>query len=323
MAKVSRVPRLLKLVGLLQGGKGHNANSLAAELGVGRRSVFRYLDVLREAGVPVEFNEARGHYSIPETYFLAPTSLSPDEALRALVLCHELGGDLPYYGPAREAAVKLANSLPEDVRDYLRNVTGAVKVRLGSGVQNHQEEDVYHALVDALAKRRRVHIRYQSLTPDEPLTVSLAPYRLLFSRHSWYVIGHVAEHDDIRTFHLGRIGEINPTDDAYSIPRGFDLDRFLGNAWSLMREPGPDQDVHLRFSPMVARNVAAVKWHKTQMLDWNEDGSLDFYVRTAGLTEIHWWILGYADQVEVIAPQALRDKVAARARALAEIYADQ
>jgi len=126
MSKLSRVLRLLKLVGMLQGGKGHNANSLAEDLGVSRRTVFRDLN----AGVPLKYDDERGHYSIPDTYFLSPTSLSPEEALQTLILCHELGDDLPFYGPARDAAVLLANSLPAAVRDYLRNVTGAVKVRL-------------------------------------------------------------------------------------------------------------------------------------------------------------------------------------------------
>ena len=88
----------------------------------------------------------------------------------------------------------------------------------------------------------------------------------------------------------------------FEIPRGFSLERYLGNAWHLIPEPGPDHDVLIRFSPMVARNVAEVAWHKTQQLTWNDDRSLDFQVRVSGLNEISWWILGYGDQAEVRKP---------------------
>jgi proteasome accessory factor B len=83
---------------------------------------------------------------------------------------------------------------------------------------------------------------------------------------------------------------------------------------------GPDQDVTVRFSPLVARNVAEISWHKTQKLVPGDDGSLQFQVRVAGLEEISWWILGYGDQAEVLEPPALRQLIAERAQRLVNLY---
>ena len=77
-------------------------------------------------------------------------------------------------------------------------------------------------------------------------------------------------------------------------------------------------DVHLHFDPKVAGNVAEVRWHRSQRVQWNDDGSMEFHVRVDGLGEITWWVLGYGDQVEVVAPAALRRKVAAVASAVAQ-----
>jgi proteasome accessory factor B len=87
-----------------------------------------------------------------------------------------------------------------------------------------------------------------------------------------------------------------------------------------MPSPGPDENVVVRFTPMVANNVAEVTWHKTQRLEWLDDGSLDFHVRVSGLSEIVWWILGYGDQAEVIRPAKLRKLAAQRAKNLGQIY---
>ena len=119
---------------------------------------------------------------------------------------------------------------------------------------------------------------------------------------------------------IGRIRQLERLEDAYQIPRGFSIDHYLRNAWHLIPESGPDHEVLVRFSPMVAQNVAEVVWHKTQQTTLNPDGTLDFRVTVSGLNEISWWILGYGDQAEVLQPPELRQLIAQRARRLADRY---
>jgi proteasome accessory factor B len=78
-------------------------------------------------------------------------------------------------------------------------------------------------------------------------------------------------------------------------------------------------DVRLRFTPKVANNVAEVQWHETQKVLRNTDGSATLNFRVDGLGEITWWILGYGDQVEVLAPAALRNRIAEIARGMIKI----
>jgi proteasome accessory factor B len=68
-------------------------------------------------------------------------------------------------------------------------------------------------------------------------------------------------------------------------------------------------DIKLLFLPKVAQNVAEVRWHSTQQVTFNDDGSATIEFRVDGLGEITWWILGYGDQVQVLAPRALRKRV--------------
>ena len=84
-----------------------------------------------------------------------------------------------------------------------------------------------------------MRIRYRSLNEGEEIRTKLNPYRLFFSRRSWYVVGRSSLHRATRTFNLGRIAEIELLDDRYQIPRGFSIERFLRNAWHLIPEPGP------------------------------------------------------------------------------------
>ncbi|MCC9609682.1 WYL domain-containing protein [Blastopirellula sp. JC732] len=320
---LSRIQRLLQLLGLLQSGRPQNVDSLAVECGVSRRTIFRDLDTLRGASVPLAFDSETQRYHIPDTYFLSPTNLNAEEALSVMVLCSELGdgGGLPYYSNARKAATKLENSLPDRLKSRLRRVSGAVEIKLNHSPQPEEAEEVYQQLVDAVGHRRSVRIRYKSLFDDgEEIGTKLSPYKLLFSRHSWYVIGRSSLHRSTRTFKVGRIQSLESLEDEFKIPTGFRVERYLRSAWHMIPEEGPDQEVVVRFHKLVASNVAEVQWHKTQQVTWNDDGSIDFRVTVSGLREMSWWILGYGEQATVLSPPEMQQIVVGHARAIIDKY---
>jgi predicted DNA-binding transcriptional regulator YafY len=298
---------------------------MAQECRVSRRTVFRDLNLLREAGVPLHFDEQQQRYRIPGTYYLPPTNFTPDEALALIVLCHDMGngGGLPFFGPARSAAIKLESALPGRLRQQLHDLSEAVQIQPPPRNPLEGQRPIYEQLLDAVSARRCVRVVYDSLTEWKKIRTKLNPYRLLFSRRSWYAIGRSSMHRGVRTFNVGRILSLEPTEEQFKIPRGFSIDRYLGNAWHLIPEPGPDRQVVVRFSKKVARNVAEVAWHKTQQLDFSPDGSLTYRATVSGLGEIAWWILGYGDQAEVLEPAELRRSIAERAERMVNSYREE
>ena len=317
-----RLSRLVQLIGLLQAGRQKNADTLASECGVSRRTIFRDLDMLRSAGVPVLFDDDEKRYCIPGSYYLPPTNFTPDEALAVISLCYELGADsrVPFCQAARGAALKLEASLPPGLRESLRDTAGSMRIQLAATNRLDGQESVYRQLLTAAVRRLAVRIQYESLSEDQRIVTKLSPYRLMFSRHSWYVIGRSSMHREVRTFNVGRIRELVQLNDAYEVPARFSIDRYLGNAWHLIPEPGEDSEVVVRFDKLVARNVAEVQWHKTQRCEFLPDGRLEFRVTVSGLHEISWWILGYGDQAEVVAPLKLRELLIGRATRLLNKY---
>jgi proteasome accessory factor B len=319
---VKRITRLLRVLQALQSGSGLNADGLAGECGISRRTVFRDIEALRAAGIPVQYDKQLDRYSIPGAYFLPPLNFTAAEALSLMTLATELGrrDSLPFYAPAHSAAMKLEGSLPPPLREQFRDLRRSIRIKPSALSRLDDKESVYLALVDARTRRRAVRIEYDSLTENECISTKLRPYHLLFSRHSWYVIGRSALHRDVRTFNLSRIRSLEKTSERFAIPKGFSIERHLGNAWQLIPEPGADQRIVVRFEPLVARNVAEVIWHPTQKLEFQRDGSLIYRARVSGLNEIVWWILGYGDQVEVLRPKKLRVMVADRAKNMSSIY---
>ncbi len=301
---------------------GYNVEGLAQECGVTRRTIFRDLDTLRQSGLPLHYDEEEQRFRVSITQYLPPTNFTAEEALSLIVLCHELGDltGLPFFGPARTAAVKLESSLPSGLREKLRSVADAVRIQPPPSNPLAGQRPIYEQLLDAVSRRQSVRIRYDSLTEWKRIRTRLNPYRLFFSLRSWYVIGRSSLHRSTRTFNVGRVSDLEPLQQHYEIPRGFSLERYLRNAWHMIPERGRDSRVLIRFDKMVAQNVAEVNWHKTQRVKFRDDGTLDFRVTVSGLGEISWWILGYGDQAEVLKPLKLRHMVAQRALRMAQRY---
>jgi len=131
------------------------------------------------------------------------------------------------------------------------------------------------------------------------------------------ILGMSSMHASVRTFKLNRIKKLELLTQRFVEDEKFNVHDYTGRAWSMIPE-GRIHNIELRFSRKVAKNVAEVQWHATQKNYFNDDGTLTVNFRVDGLGEITWWILGYGDQVEVIAPAALRKKIAKTAQRMVE-----
>ncbi|MFC1783219.1 helix-turn-helix transcriptional regulator [Planctomycetota bacterium] len=319
--KIARLQRILKLLTMLQSDRFYGPQELADELGVSRRTFFRDLDMLYKAGIPYYFDEEKGGYRVDRHCFLPPLNLTLPEAL-ALMLTTQPPGDkepLPLLTQARNAAMKIESMLPAHIQQQCGSVMKTTSTRHAATARHLQLDETLTLLQQAIRQRRRVEITYISFFEKKQLPLTLHPYHLHFAQRAWYVIGYSQTHKETRTFKMGRIKKAKLLKSRYLREKPFQIDEYLGDAWSLIPE-GKLYKVKLYFAPLVAGNVAEVLWHRKQKLTRHDDGTLTFEVEVDGLGEITWWLLGYGDQVEVVKPPELRRRVKKIARKMIKIY---
>ncbi|WP_417848092.1 helix-turn-helix transcriptional regulator [Thalassoglobus sp.] len=323
MSSIGKIRRLLNLMERLQSGRIYNTKELADFCNVSRRTIFRDIKTLQDSGIPVLYDASKTGYWISSGTYLPPTDFTLAETLSLMLLAQEMGSPkrgVPFQGVSRDAALKLQSNLPNHLRQYVGELTASVKINTEPQAELDGSQQHYERTLEALTSRKKIRLRYNSLYDRKVIRTLVSPYRLLFQRRAWYVIGRSSMHRAVRTFHVGRIQDSEITDDEFTPPPRFTLQRYLGNAWNLVRERGARCDVVVRFQPLVAQNVAEVSWHKTQRLVWNPDGTMDFHVNVDGIHEISWWIMGYADQAEVLQPSSLVDLITTRVQRMAKIY---
>jgi len=300
----------VQILTTLQSAKGYCAGDLAKIFGTSRRTIFRDLKELQAVGVPYRYDAKTGSYTIDPEFFLPPIDLNLQEALSLLLLVRKARGQiqLPFKNSALLAALKIENNLPVKIKQYCNTALRNISTKVGPQAPMNLLDKTFAQLQKAIARKRKVNIFYHSLFEGKAIGLELSPYHLLYNQRAWYVLGRSSLHKSIRTFKLNRIRELGILDKCFLDGEDFDLADYLGRAWSMIPE-GRIYNIKLRFLPKVAENVTEVQWHSTQKVQRNSDGSATIEFRVDGLGEITWWVLGYGDQVQVLAPKALRQRV--------------
>jgi len=316
--KRSRISRVIQILTTLQAGKNYTVSDLSKMFGASRRTIFRDLKELQAIGVPFHYDARTGGYMIEPEFFLPPIDLSLQEALSLLLLLHKVGGQIhfPYKKSALLAALKIENNLPAKVRQYCNTALQDISIRVGPQelfLHSVGLDKTFAQLQQAVVKKRKVNIRYHSLSEGTIIDVELCPYHLLYNNQAWYVLGHSSLHKSVRSFKLNRIMELKPTKRCFVGDENFNVYDYFGKAWSMIPE-GQLYNIKLKFLPELAHDVAEVQWHSTQQVTFEDDGSAIIEFRVDGLNEIVWWILSYGDKVQVLAPRILRQRIIEIAR---------
>jgi predicted DNA-binding transcriptional regulator YafY len=315
--KTHRVHRLLKLITLLRAERGRDAETLAREVGVGRRTLFRDLSLLKSAGIAYQFDSTKNVYSLGETPLLPPVHLDAHEALALMLITRRfLARQVhPLYQKALDAAIKIESQLSPELLRHCGMLVDGISVRWHPVSDGEAANDVFLALQRALAQRVRVNVQYDSVQDSRRLDLLLDPLRLVFVSRAWYLIAWSHLHGSPRTFKLERMVRVQVTAETFEPHPDFDEARYFGSAWRMIPE-GQLYHVKLRFCPAVATSVEEVRWHDSQATHRDDDGGLIFEVDIDGLGEIAAWVLGYGEHVTVIEPPALRDLVVEKATKL-------
>jgi len=319
--KLSRLQRVLRLIALLQSSRHCRPEELAEKLEVSRRTIFRDLDLLRKVGIPYYYDDKKSGYHINSHYLLPPLNLNMMEALSLLLTTQHSGGacKVPLRQPTQQAGAKIAVAIPGHIQHHCGAVLKDTSMRCAAHVQNMGQDYSFAVLQKAIRQRHKVKMTYKSFYEKTQIEIELSPYHLHFDRRAWYVMGHSSLHEEVRTFKLSRIKDARMMLSRFVLERPFNIEKYLGNAWGLIPE-GKVYHVKLRFLPKVAGNVAEILWHRTQKLTKHKDGSITFEADVDGLGEISWWVMGYADNVEVLEPNELRRRVGQMAERTAKIY---
>jgi predicted DNA-binding transcriptional regulator YafY len=250
--------RLFALLEVLQSRPSASGAELAAALNVTERTLRRYVGRLVDLGIPIESERGPyGGYLLRPRHRLPPLMLTPDEAV-AVTLGLMLSGRLGITAavPAASGALaKLLRVLPDALRDRVAALQEGLAVVTPAGAKDLVDATVLAELGAAAGRRRRVTFTHRSTRGSETRR-EVDPYGVVFQGRRWYLVGHDHGRDDLRTFRLDRVADVQTTRGRFRLPDGFDVVGHLVHALATVPY-GLDVEVVLHVDRERARTLVA------------------------------------------------------------------
>src|SRR5574341_118258 len=289
------------------------ASDLAEECECSVRTVYRDIDALCQAGIPVAAMPGEG-YRLAPGFHLPPIAFTVDEAVQLL-----LGSDMALRlgtaaqrEAAKAAAVKVEAALSPDTRAEVARMRERIQV---SGWMQREASPWLPLLQEALLENRVLHLRYHSYSPDRVTERKVEPYQLVYYDNDWHLVGYCRLREGMRDFRAGRILA------AEVLPEEFRRHPAVASEaqhedWSDFREV------------RVWLEAAAVPWAREKPgfgLDREEqaEGGSVFTFVIRDVRRLMPWLLSWGPSARVLSPPEVVSAVREQAESMVQRYADE
>ena len=184
------------------------------------------------------------------------------------------------------------------------------------------DDAILSAVSDALLHEHQLEIQYRRKGEKQSKRYQLHPLALVQRGSVLYLYGRLFDHPNARILALHRIEQANVLDDQPAVaPEGFDLDELLA-AGSLDFGRGAQIAVKLRFHDGKGEHLHETPLSLDQAIEAGDaaNGVLTVNATVADTPQLRWWLLGFGDGVEVLAPESLRHELSDMAARMVARY---
>jgi predicted DNA-binding transcriptional regulator YafY len=218
---MNRTDRLLAIVLELQRRRRSycRAEDLAAHFEVSKRTIYRDVQALCEAGVPIMAADRHG-YALVDGYFLPPLHLTTDEAL-ILALGSDVMAtnfDRDYRTAAQSAYHKIDAVLGASLRRQVDHLKQGLRFSVTQSLEA-RELNILQILREAVAAHRQIRLRYvrQGVEAAEPIQTerTVEPHQLTRLANDWYLSSYCHLRQATRVFRLARIEQVTVLDRTF------------------------------------------------------------------------------------------------------------
>ncbi|WP_440896553.1 helix-turn-helix transcriptional regulator [Amphibacillus sp. Q70] len=282
--------RLFRIVYYLLEKGQITAQELSEKLEVSVRTIYRDIDVMSSAGIPVYATQGRGGgISILDNFVLDKSLFSESEREKILMA---LQGMTATDGEnSNELLIKLAAL-------FQVKATNWIEVDFSSWIQNKPKQDLFDSIKMALFNQNIISFQYFN-SNGKMIKRRVQPIKLIFKSKDWYLYGFCLLKDDYRFFKLTRIKALNILSETFS-------QDFIPLVIEKQVRSEKTIKTRLKFDKRIAFRVYD---EFTDQVTEDEHGNLYVQTELPDNERLYSYILSFADCVEVIEPKSVRERL--------------
>jgi predicted DNA-binding transcriptional regulator YafY len=311
MPRGSQLIRHWRILRLLEGSKyGMRAVDIRKELEneVAERTVFRDLRHLQSAGFPLMESD-EGRWTVlkgAEGGFCVP--VDPTELL-ALFISQELLAPIrstEIAGALEQVRKKLSATLTPIGRQFAQQFAEARVATFTAPGDYGDRGEVVRCIEEAIVEEESLQMVYKSPNGKQS-SRKVDPYTLWYADGRLYLIGWCHLRREFRTFLVDRVRSIDRLNDTFDRNPEFSPRDYVSSGFGVWR--GQPYRVQLLFRPEVSHLTEERRFHHTQKVQKQPDGSALLTMQISGLPRLAAWIAGFGGRVTVRSPRELADLV--------------
>ncbi|MCI8497416.1 MAG: YafY family transcriptional regulator [Clostridiales bacterium] len=298
-----QIGRLFEIVYLLLSNTNITARELAERFEVSERTIYRDVDTLSQAGIPIYTERGRsGGIRLMEHFVLNKSVLSQQEREQILASLHTMNA--VHAADAGAVLARLSSLFGEDSCDW-------IEIDFSSWTPNNPMNDRFSLLRNAILHRKVCSFAYTGVK-GEGSQRTVEPVKLLFKAGAWYLHAYCREREAFRFFKLTRMRDVQAETEQFDRREPPSAERFPDAAYPA----APPVEVTARVSAAMGFRV----FDEFDQIQAQEDGS---FLVTLKMPEDQWlysYLLSFGPELTVLSPQRVRRELQKKCRELLEHY---
>jgi len=313
MSKGYQLARQWQLLRVLESFRfGISIEDLARKAQSSRRTIERDLTTLRKIGFPIscESREFGKKFWRLEKRFLESDKIivGPTEMISmhlAKQCLAPLSGTC--FGEGLEQLWgKIQALLPKKALGYFAELDETFYVKFFDVDSNPDESAHLEKIRKAISENNIIRIEYNPERQGAGYITEFHPYGLVLYEGSMYLIGHSVQAEALRTFKVKRLTNVKITRKNFQRPEDFSLERCVSGSFGIIYKEIKPITVRCEFKGWAAMILREQKWHRTQVIEEDDDNKLVASFLLDTTTEFKKWILGFGPWVRVLEPEELK-----------------
>lgn len=307
-----KIDRMLSMVMLLLQREIISATELAKTFEVSTRTVYRDIDAINLAGIPiVTYPGVYGGVGIMKEYKVDKRLFTSSDIASLLI---GLGGIRSALNTDEftNTLAKVKAMIPQEQLLQLDLQSNQIVIDLTPWKSDNRMADYLRIIKNAIEKKHIIELTYTSAKGDTA-NRKVEPYRLLHKGNSWYLQGYCLHKNDMRSFRLLRIEHLSDLDIDFS-PRQIDL-MAMDEGFT---KDNPTINVTIKFAEAAKKSVTGF-WGENIITSF-QDGYYTAQITIADNKYGYKTLLLVSDQCECVAPPKVREYLIAQITAFSKIY---
>lgn len=302
-----QISRLLQMVYILLEKGTVTASELAEQFEVSIRTIYRDVEALSQAGVPIYTSQGKGGgISLTDRFVLNKSLLSDKEQDEILFALQSLS--VAQFPDSNEVLSKLSSL-------FRKNSTNWIEVDFSSWGSGLKQKELYALLKQAILDHKGISFSYLSAAGEQK-SRRAAPVKLLFKDRAWYVEAYCFEQNALRTFKITRMSNVQLLDGLEIHQKWIET---AGTSHSEGRvSEVPRIPLILQIEPAGAYRI--VDEFKEENIAKQDDGSFRITSDMPSGEWLYQYLLSYGDLLEVIEPASVRLEMKNRTTKMARKY---